>query len=91
MESLSPSYEPLTSLYETFSSALSKGMPVFAQQKILFDEMTYRALAICILVFYRIGYIPLDAHMGNWMYDPTQVIEQFKLRANSNFTTWCLP
>ena len=84
MESLSPSYEPLTSLYETFSSALSKGMitrPVFAKRKLLFDEMTYRALAICILVFYRIGYIPLDAHMGNWMYDPTQVIEQFKLRA----------
>lgn len=84
MESLSPSYESLKSLYSSFSSALSKGMisrPIFAQQKILFDEMTYRALTICIVVFYRIGYIPLDAHLGNWMYDKMQLIEQFKLRA----------
>lgn len=84
MESLPPSYESLKSLYSSFSSALSKGMisrPIFAQQKILFDEMTYRALAICIVVFYRIGYIPLDAHLGNWMYDKMQLIEQFKLRA----------
>ena len=43
--------------------------------------MTERALAICVVVFYRIGYIPLDAHLGNWMYDTTQPFDQFKVRA----------
>jgi hypothetical protein len=43
--------------------------------------MTERILSICVVIFYRIGYIPLDAHLGNWMYDTTQSLEQFKIRA----------
>ena len=84
MESLPPSYEPLKNLYSSFSSSSTLALttnPVLAQRKRLFDEMTERALAICVVVFYRIGYIPLDAHLGNWMYDTTQPFDQFKVRA----------
>jgi hypothetical protein len=83
MESLPPSYRTLKSLYSTFykisiPSAIS---PALLQNKMLFNEMTERVLAICVIVFYRTGYIPLDAHLGNWMYDTTQSLEQFKIRA----------
>lgn len=83
MESLPPSYQTMKSLYSTFykissSSAMS---PTLLQNKILFNEMTERILSICVVIFYRIGYIPLDAHLGNWMYDTTQSLEQFKIRA----------
>ena len=84
MESLPPSYEPLKNLYSSFSSSSTLALttnPVLVERKRLFDEMTERALAICVVVFYRIGYIPLDAHLGNWMYDTTQPFDQFKVRA----------
>jgi hypothetical protein len=84
MESLPPSYEPLMQLYSTFSAASPAGFaanPVFGQRKRLFDQMSEHALSICAIVFYRVGYIPLDAHLGNWMYDMTQPLEQFKVRA----------
>jgi hypothetical protein len=43
--------------------------------------MAERILAnYCILVF-RSGIIPLDAHMRNWMFDNTQQIGQFKVKA----------
>jgi hypothetical protein len=84
MESLPPSYEPLKNLYNSFSSSSTLALttnPVIVEKKRLFDEMTERVLAICVVVFYRIGYIPLDAHLGNWMYDTTQPFDQFKVRA----------
>ena len=84
MESLPPSYEPLKNLYSSFSSSSTLALttnPILVERKRLFDEMTERALAICVVVFYRIGYIPLDAHLGNWMYDTTQPFDQFKVRA----------
>ena len=83
MESLPPSYQTLKSLYSTFYKISSpRAMsPALLQNKLLFNEMTERVLAICVIVFYRTGYIPLDAHLGNWMYDTTQSLEQFKIRA----------
>jgi hypothetical protein len=84
MESLPPSYEPLMQLYSTFSSVSRAGFaanPIFGERKRLFDQATEHALSICAIVFYRVGYIPLDAHLGNWMYDITQPLEQFKVRS----------
>ena len=85
MESLPPSYQPLMDLYATFPAAAApaalSASAIFTERKRLFDDMTYRALSICIIIFYRIGYIPLDAHLGNWMYDTTQTVDQFKVQA----------
>ena len=83
MESLPPSYQTLKRLYSTFykTSSPRAMSPALLQNKLLFNEMTERVLAICVIVFYRTGYIPLDAHLGNWMYDTTQSLEQFKIRA----------
>ena len=85
MESLPPSYAPLMDLHATFPTAANpaaiSASAIFTERKRLFDDMTYRSLAICIIIFYRIGYIPLDAHLGNWMYDTTQSVNQFKVQA----------
>ena len=83
MESLPPSYQTVKSLYSTFYkiSSPSAMSPALLQNKLLFNEMTERILSICVIVFYRTGCIPLDAHLGNWMYDTTQSLEQFKIRA----------
>jgi hypothetical protein len=84
MESLPPSYQPLMDLHASFPSANPAALsvsPIFTERKRLFDDMTYRSLAICVVIFYRIGYIPLDAHLGNWMYDTTQTVDQFKVQA----------
>ena len=84
MESLPPSYAPLMDLHGTFPAANPAALSasaIFTERKRLFDDMTYRSLAICVIIFYRIGYIPLDAHLGNWMYDTTQTVDQFKVQA----------
>ena len=84
MESLPPSYIPLKELKKQLSTVTFIGgvmMSSTLQKKLLFIAMTERALAMCVILFYRTGYIPLDSHLGNWMYDITQMIEQFKLRA----------
>lgn len=83
MESLPSSYQTVKSLYSTFYRISSpRAMsPTLLQNKMLFNEMTERVLSICVVIFYRMGYIPLDAHLGNWMYDTTQSLEQFKIRA----------
>ena len=83
MESLPSSYQTVKSLYSTFYkiSSPSAMSPALLQNKMLFNEMTERILSICVIVFFRMGYIPLDAHLGNWMYDTTQSLEQFKIRA----------
>ena len=82
MESLPPSYQTMKSLYYTFYkiSNPSSMSPALLQNKMLFNDMTERVLAICVIIFYRTGYIPLDAHLGNWMYDTTQSLEQFKVK-----------
>ena len=84
MESLPASYAPLMDLQASFPAANPAALsvsPIFTERKRLFDDMTYRSLAICVVIFYRIGYIPLDAHLGNWMYDTTQTVDQFKVQA----------
>jgi hypothetical protein len=85
MESLPESYEPLMKLHATFpaSSSAISGNAIFSERKKLFDDMAYRSLSICVIVFYRIGYIFLDAHLENWMYDKTQTVTvtQFKVQA----------
>lgn len=84
MESLPASYAPLMDLHASFPAANPAALsvsPIFTERKRLFDDMTYRSLAICVVIFYRIGYIPLDAHLGNWMYDTTQTVDQFKVQA----------
>jgi hypothetical protein len=84
MESLPPSYQPLKNLYATFSAATPGAISLntrLAANKKLFDNMAHRALAICIVVLYRIGFIPPDAHLENWMYDTTQTFDQFKVKA----------
>jgi hypothetical protein len=77
MESLPPSYKPLKKLYNKINS--ERGTNI--EDNTLFDEMAERVLAICVVIFYRVGFIPLDAHLGNWMYDVSQPIDQFKVRA----------
>lgn len=86
MESLPQSYTPLMRLYETLpprsvSPAVYISNPVLGQRKKLFEQINERALVICVIMFYRSGFIPLDAHMGNWMYDVSQPFSQFKVRA----------
>jgi hypothetical protein len=84
MESLPASYVPLMELHTSFPAANPAALsvsPIYTERKRLFDDMTYRSLAICVIIFYRIGYIPLDAHLGNWMYDITQPVDQFKVQA----------
>ena len=83
MESLPPSYVPLRQLKMQIPTSKTSGainISVVQKQR-LFTEITERALSICLVVFYRIGYTPLDSHLGNWMYDITQAIDQFKVRA----------
>ena len=72
MESLPASYTPARTLEKSLTSVVEKA---------LLTEMAERILAnYCILVF-RSGIIPLDAHMRNWMFDNTQQIGQFKVKA----------
>jgi hypothetical protein len=86
MESIPQSYSPLMTLYNSLppssvSPAVYISNPVLGQRKKLFEQITERALVICVIMFYRSGFIPLDAHMGNWMYDVSQPFSQFKVRA----------
>lgn len=86
MESLPSSYVPLMRLYNTLpppsvSRSIYTSNPVLGIRKQLFDQITERALVICVIMFYRSGFIPLDAHMENWMYDTSQRFDQFKIRA----------
>lgn len=85
MESIPASYAPLMDLHTSFPAAASAAAlsvsPVFTERKRIFNDMSYRALSICVIIFYRIGYIPLDAHLGNWMYDTMQQVDQFKVQA----------
>jgi hypothetical protein len=72
MESLPSSYTPARTLEKSLTSVVEKA---------LLTEMAERILAnYCILVF-RSGIIPLDAHMRNWMFDNTQQVGQFKVKA----------
>jgi hypothetical protein len=72
MESLPASYTPARTLEKSLTSVAEKA---------LLTEMVERILAnYCILVF-RSGIIPLDAHMRNWMFDNTQQVGQFKVKA----------
>jgi hypothetical protein len=72
MESLPASYTPARTLEKSLTSVVEKA---------LLTEMAERILAnYCILVF-RSGIIPLDAHMRNWMFDNTQQVGQFKVKA----------
>lgn len=72
MESLPASYTPARTLEKSLTSVVEKA---------LYTEMAERILAnYCILVF-RSGIIPLDAHMRNWMFDNTQQVGQFKVKA----------
>jgi hypothetical protein len=50
-------------------------------QKNLFIEMSKRVLANYLIIFFRSGQILLDAHLGNWMYDDSQSLSQFKVKA----------
>ena len=86
MESLPSSYKQLMDLYNALpppSVPISAYItnPVLEKRKKLFDQITERALVICVIMFYRSGFIPLDAHMGNWMYDVSNRFDQFKVRA----------
>ena len=86
MESIPSSYSPLMSLYNSLpppsvSLSIYTSNPVLGIRKKLFEQITERALVICVIMFYRSGFIPLDAHMGNWMYDISQRFDQFKIRA----------
>jgi hypothetical protein len=86
MESIPSSYSPLLNLYSALpppSVPLSvyTTNPVLGTRKQLFEQITERALVICVIMFYRSGFIPLDAHMENWMYDVSNRFEQFKVRA----------
>jgi hypothetical protein len=47
----------------------------------LFIEMSKRVLANYLIIFFRSGQILLDAHLGNWMYDNSQSLSQFKVKA----------
>jgi hypothetical protein len=72
MESLPASYTPVRTLEKSITSVVEKA---------LYTEIAERILAnYCILVF-RSGIIPLDAHMRNWMFDNTQQVGQFKVKA----------
>ena len=86
MESIPSSYSPLMNLYSSLPPpsvplSIYTSNPVLGRRKQLFDQITERALVICVIMFYRSGFIPLDAHMGNWMYDTSQRFDQFKVRA----------
>ena len=72
MESFPASYTPARTLEKSLTSVVEKA---------LYTEIVERILAnYCILVF-RSGIIPLDAHMRNWMFDNTQQVGQFKVKA----------
>uniref|UniRef100_A0A6C0EYN5 Uncharacterized protein n=1 Tax=viral metagenome TaxID=1070528 RepID=A0A6C0EYN5_9ZZZZ len=86
MESIPSSYSPLMNLYNSLPPpsvplSIYTSNPVLGRRKQLFEQITERALVICVIMFYRSGFIPLDAHMGNWMYDTSQRFDQFKVRA----------
>lgn len=72
MESLPSSYKTVRSL---------EGPLTTAANKTLFAEMAERVLANYVILFFRGGIIPLDAHMRNWMYDESQQVDQFKIKA----------
>jgi hypothetical protein len=72
MESLPASYNTVRTLDKSVMSIAEKA---------LFTEMAERVLANYIILVFRSGLIPLDAHMRNWMYDNTQQVGQFKIKA----------
>jgi len=89
MESIAPTYEPLS----VFVSNIKK-MPAEEQQDQLpvFHDIALRVLAIYVVLFYFVGIIPLDGHLGNWMllregaWDALLPVEQsqmspFRIRA----------
>jgi hypothetical protein len=76
MESLPSSYNPLRTLELPGTDPLTT-----AANKALFPEMAERVLANYLILFFRGGIIPLDAHMRNWMYDTSQQVDLFKIKA----------
>ena len=76
MESLPSSYKPLRTLELPSIDPLTT-----AANKALFPEMAERVLANYLILFFRGGIIPLDAHMRNWMYDNSQQVDPFKIKA----------
>jgi hypothetical protein len=72
MESLPSSYTTIRTLEKSLTSVVEKA---------LFTEMAKRVLANYLILVFRGGIIPLDAHMRNWMYDKEQQITQFRIKA----------
>lgn len=64
MESIAPTYEPLSAFVSTI-----KKRPVEEQhdQLPVFQDIALRVLAITVVMFYFVGILPLDGHLGNWM------------------------
>jgi hypothetical protein len=84
MESLAPSYSSFKQLRAEIApynnAVIAPPADIMNKQALLY-QLCERSLAVCVIIFYRIGYIPLDAHSGNWMYDITQPVDQFRIRA----------